>query len=41
MSQSKLDLVSATITGMSQAIRKREISPVELVTATLERIEAL
>ncbi len=41
MSQSNLDLVSATITGMSQALRKREISPVEVVKATLERIEAL
>lgn len=41
MSQRKLDIVSATIAGMSEAIRKREISPVELLNATLERIEAL
>src|SRR5512140_3626492 len=41
MGQGKLDLVSATITGIGEALRKREISPVELVTATLERIEAL
>ena len=41
MSQREIDLVSATIIEMSQALRKREISPVELVTATLERIEVL
>jgi aspartyl-tRNA(Asn)/glutamyl-tRNA(Gln) amidotransferase subunit A len=41
MSNDELDLVSATITGMGEALRKRQISPVELVTATLKRIEAL
>ena len=41
MSQGKLDIVAATIVETGQALRKREISPVELVTATLERIEAL
>src|SRR5258706_547431 len=41
MSQREIDPVSATLSEMSQALRKREISPVELVTATLERIEAL
>jgi aspartyl-tRNA(Asn)/glutamyl-tRNA(Gln) amidotransferase subunit A len=35
------DFVSATIVGMGEALRQREISPVELTTATLERIEAL
>src|SRR5688500_8563762 len=38
---STLDLVSATITTISQALRQRDISPVELITATLERIDAL
>ena len=41
MSQTTLDLVSATITTISQALRQRDLSPVELITATLERIEAL
>jgi aspartyl-tRNA(Asn)/glutamyl-tRNA(Gln) amidotransferase subunit A len=41
MQHSTLDLVSATITTISQALRQRDISPVELVTATLERIDAL
>jgi Asp-tRNA(Asn)/Glu-tRNA(Gln) amidotransferase A subunit family amidase len=41
MSQVDLDLASATITAMSTALRQRELSPVELITATLERIDAL
>jgi aspartyl-tRNA(Asn)/glutamyl-tRNA(Gln) amidotransferase subunit A len=41
MSQLHTDLASATIVEMGQALRKRHVSPVELVTATLERIEAL
>ena len=41
MKHSTLDLVSATISTISQAIRQRHLSPVELVTATLERIDAL
>lgn len=41
MSTTPIDLTAATIMGMSQLIQAREISPVELVTATLERIEAL
>jgi Asp-tRNA(Asn)/Glu-tRNA(Gln) amidotransferase A subunit family amidase len=41
MSHSTLDLASATITTISQALRQRHLSPVELITATLERIDAL
>jgi Asp-tRNA(Asn)/Glu-tRNA(Gln) amidotransferase A subunit family amidase len=41
MKHSTVDLVSATISTISQAIRQRHLSPVELVTATLERIDAL
>lgn len=41
MSANALDIVSATIAGMSELIRERKVSPVELTTATLARIEAL
>lgn len=41
MSKVDIDLVSATIVEMSDSLRKREVSPVELVAATLERIDAL
>lgn len=41
MATARLDIVAATITGMAEAIRSRQISPVELVTAMLARIEAL
>jgi aspartyl-tRNA(Asn)/glutamyl-tRNA(Gln) amidotransferase subunit A len=41
MSKVELDLASATITAMSAALRQGDISPVELVAATLERIAAL
>lgn len=41
MSSGDIDLVSATISSLSEALRKREISPVELTTRTLARIEAL
>ena len=40
MSTVDLDLVSTTISNMSQHLQKRAVSPVELVEATLERIEA-
>ena len=36
-----LDLKSATIVGVSRLLQSRQLSPVELVQATLERIEAL
>ena len=39
MSGTSIDLVNATITEMSELLRKREVSPVELTQATLERIE--
>ncbi len=39
MAKANLDLVNATITEMSERLRRREVSPVELVEATLERIE--
>jgi len=41
MSQVDIDLAAATITAISTALRQRDISPVELVAATLERIAAL
>ena len=41
MRQSTLDLASATISTISKALRQRDLSPVELITATLERIDAL
>jgi len=41
MSLSEADLVGATLVSMAEAIRRREVSPVELATATLARIEAL
>ena len=34
-----LDLQTATITEVSQLIKNRRLSPVELVQATLDRIE--
>jgi Asp-tRNA(Asn)/Glu-tRNA(Gln) amidotransferase A subunit family amidase len=39
MSGTSIDLVNATITEMSELLRKREVSPVELTEATLDRIE--
>ncbi|MEE9262465.1 MAG: amidase family protein, partial [Dehalococcoidia bacterium] len=36
-----LDLQTATITEVSQLIKDRRLSPVELVQATLDRIERL
>ena len=36
-----LDLQTATITEVSQLIKNRRLSPVELVQATLDRIERL
>ncbi len=41
MATSDLDLVRATITSLSEQIRRREVSPVEVVEATIERIERL
>lgn len=41
MTTGALDIVTATIAGVSEAIRTRAISPVELTAATLARIEAL
>ena len=41
MSTRNLDLVSATIVVLSHLLRTRAVSPVDLVTATLERIVAL
>ena len=41
MATTKLDLDNATIAGLAPLIQRREISPVELAEATLERIEAL
>jgi Asp-tRNA(Asn)/Glu-tRNA(Gln) amidotransferase A subunit family amidase len=41
MSKVDIDLASATITEISTLLRQRDISPVELVAATLERIDAL
>jgi Asp-tRNA(Asn)/Glu-tRNA(Gln) amidotransferase A subunit family amidase len=41
MSKVDIDLASATITEMSTLLRQRDISPVELVAATLERIDVL
>jgi Asp-tRNA(Asn)/Glu-tRNA(Gln) amidotransferase A subunit family amidase len=41
MSKVDIALASATITEMSTLLRQRDISPVELVAATLERIDAL
>ncbi|NIS59816.1 MAG: Asp-tRNA(Asn)/Glu-tRNA(Gln) amidotransferase GatCAB subunit A, partial [Proteobacteria bacterium] len=34
-----IDLESLTIHGLSELIRKREVSPVEVIRATLTRIE--
>ncbi len=39
MGTASIDLVNATITDMSERLRRREVSPVELVEATLERID--
>ena len=36
-----LDLATATIIGLGERIRRRELSPVELIEATNERIERL
>jgi Asp-tRNA(Asn)/Glu-tRNA(Gln) amidotransferase A subunit family amidase len=41
MSKVDIDLTSATITEMSHLLLQRDFSPVELVAATLERIDAL
>lgn len=41
MMSQEIDLATATITALSEALRQRTISPVELVTATLQRMEAL
>jgi aspartyl-tRNA(Asn)/glutamyl-tRNA(Gln) amidotransferase subunit A len=41
MSKVDIDLAAATITETSTRLRQRDISPVELVAATLERIDAL
>jgi aspartyl-tRNA(Asn)/glutamyl-tRNA(Gln) amidotransferase subunit A len=41
MSMANIDLNTATIIGLSELLRTGALSPVELVTATLERIEAL
>jgi len=34
-----IDLESATIEGLSELVRKKEVSPVEVTRATLQRIE--
>jgi aspartyl-tRNA(Asn)/glutamyl-tRNA(Gln) amidotransferase subunit A len=39
MGKTGIDLVNATLTEMSELLRTRKISPVELVEATLQRIE--
>ncbi len=41
MLKDKLDLVNATITEVSERLRRREVSCVELTQATLERIESV
>jgi aspartyl-tRNA(Asn)/glutamyl-tRNA(Gln) amidotransferase subunit A len=41
MSTSTADIVSASIAETSERLRRRELSPVELTMAVLERIEAL
>lgn len=41
MSMANIDLNTATIVGLSEHLRTGNLSPVELVTATLERIDAL
>ena len=41
MSKVDIDLASAIITEMSPLLRQRDLSPVALVAATLERIDAL
>ncbi len=41
MATTALDLPNATITSVSELLRLRKISPVELLEATLERIERL
>ncbi|MYI82265.1 MAG: hypothetical protein F4056_02800, partial [Chloroflexi bacterium] len=38
---SDLDLGAATIIGLGERIRRRELSPVEVIEATNERIERL
>jgi hypothetical protein len=38
MSAREIDLVSTSISEMSSALRERKISPVELLTATLQRV---
>ena len=39
MSATSIDLVNTTIAEMSELLRRREVSPVELTKATLERID--
>ncbi len=39
MSATSIDLVNTTIAEMSELLRRREVSPVELTEATLERID--
>ena len=39
MGKTGIDLVNATLTEMSELLRTRKVSPVELVEATLQRIE--
>jgi aspartyl-tRNA(Asn)/glutamyl-tRNA(Gln) amidotransferase subunit A len=39
MSAASIDLVNTTIAEMSELLRRREVSPVELTEATLDRIE--
>ena len=41
MGKTGIDLVNATIADMSELLRSRKVSPVELVEATLERIESV
>lgn len=41
MSTNGFDIVSATIAQTSERLRRRELSPVEVTMATLDRIEAL
>ncbi len=41
MPTKNIDLVNATIAEMSEGLRRREVSPIELVEATLERIKAV
>lgn len=41
MSTATIDLKTATIIGLSELVRTGALSPVELVTTTLERIDTL